>query len=77
MDYRILWKEDNEAVWERYELTIERIGDMIAEGNWQRAGRKNSPHPKPIKRPGVDSGDKTFGSEPIPISQFNDWWESS
>lgn len=31
MDYRILWKEDNEAVWERYELTIERIGDMIAE----------------------------------------------
>lgn len=67
------------AAWANGEVTAQLlalIGDMIAEGNWQRAGRKNSPHPKPIKRPGVDSGDKTFGSEPIPISQFNDWWES-
>lgn len=31
MDYRILFKEENEAVMERYELSMERIGEMAGE----------------------------------------------
>lgn len=53
------------------------IGDMLAEANWQRAGRKNAPHPKPIKRPNDEGDSLSFGKDPIPISQFNDWWESN
>lgn len=30
--------------------------------------------PKPYPRPWVDSGAKRIGSNPIPISQFNDWY---
>ena len=44
---------------------------------------KNSPKPKlpkPYPRPGVDesssSGTRKFGSKPIPVSQFDDWWDS-
>lgn len=67
------------AAWANGEVTAQLlalIGDMLAEANWQRAGRKTAPHPKPIKRPGVDDGTQSFGKEPIPISKFNDWWES-
>ena len=31
MDYRILFKEENEAIMERYELSMERIGEMAGE----------------------------------------------
>ena len=35
MDYRELWREENEAVRERYDLTIERIGQIIKEETTQ------------------------------------------
>lgn len=44
--------------------------------NWQRAGRKTAPKPKPIPRPWEKPKTTTLGKEPIPISQFNDWWDS-
>lgn len=31
MDYRLLWKEENEAVRERYGLAVERIREMESE----------------------------------------------
>ncbi|PMQ19281.1 hypothetical protein CIK84_11260 [Glutamicibacter arilaitensis] len=68
------------AAWANGEVNAQLlalIGDMLAEGNWQRAGRKNAPHPKPIDRPGAENGSRSFGKDPIPISQFDDWWESN
>ena len=56
---------------------LAHVGDLLAVGNWQRAGNKNAPRPKPIQRPGVETGARSFGSDPIPISEFNDWWESN
>lgn len=50
--------------------------DLIAFGNWQRAGRKNAPKPKRLTRPWEKKRAQKFGSNPIPISKFNDWWDS-
>ena len=40
MDYRELWREENEAVRERYDLTIERIGQIIKEETTQEPYRE-------------------------------------
>jgi hypothetical protein len=52
------------------------VADTLAIANWQRAGRKSAPRPKPIPRPWEKVKAKVFGSKPVPISQFNDWWDS-
>lgn len=53
---------------------LAHIADLLAAGNWQRAGRKNAPKPKPLPRPGLKTQNQSFGSEPIPISEFDAWW---
>ena len=40
MDYRELWKEENEAVRERYQLTMERIGQIKEEETVPEAYRE-------------------------------------
>ena len=50
--------------------------DLLAAANWQRQGKKGAPRPKRIKRPGQDNGDKKFGRAPIPVKDFNDWWDN-
>lgn len=64
-------------VWTTDGYMLANIYDALAGANWQRAGRSNEPPPKPIKRPNeVMDGEKSFGFEPIPLSEFNDWWDS-
>ena len=47
---------DDVAAWashpEMYLLAT--VADLLANGNWQRAGKQSAAKPKPIKRPGVD-----------------------
>lgn len=50
--------------------------DLLQVGNWQRAGRKHAPKPKRLPRPWEKSKGKQLGSAPIPVSKFNDWWDS-
>lgn len=52
------------------------IADLLANGNWQRQGKKNAPKPKPIKRPGAVTSATRYGSDPIPVKDFDDWWDS-
>jgi len=52
------------------------IADLLAISNWQRQGKKSAAKPKRIKRPGVDNGDKKYGSAPIPVKDFDDWWNN-
>lgn len=52
------------------------VADHLANANWQRAGKKHAPKPKPIDRPWVKPAVTALGSKPIPISQFDDWWDS-
>ena len=37
MDYRELWKEENQAVLERYQLSMERIRQIPEEGLAEKA----------------------------------------
>ena len=41
--------------WSPTDYLIALVVDLLAEGNWQRAGDKKVPHPKPIRRPGDES----------------------
>lgn len=51
--------------------------DLLAGGNWQRAGKKTAPKPKPIPRPGRKSEAQKYGSKPIPVKDFDDWWNGA
>lgn len=50
--------------------------DQLAIANWQRAGRKNAPKPKPIERPWLKPKSTHLGKDPIPVQDFNDWWDA-
>lgn len=50
--------------------------DLLAGANWQRQGKKSAPKPKRVKRPGVENGDKKYGRAPIPVKDFDDWWDN-
>lgn len=64
------------VLWETGDHLLAAVVDAVQIGNWQRAGKKSLPKPKPVQRPGSKGKTKTIGSDPIPISQFNDWWDS-
>lgn len=51
------------------------IADGINAGNWMQSkdGQKNRNRPKPIPRPGVESGDKKFGGKAESIESIRDW----
>ncbi|QDP45032.1 tail assembly chaperone [Microbacterium phage SanaSana] len=53
------------------------IADNLAWANWQRAGKKHAPKPTPIPRPWDKPKSTALGSDPIPISEFDDWWNSA
>lgn len=52
------------------------VADLLAVANWQRQGKKSAPKPKRIKRPGAKTDEKKFGSAPIPVKDFDDWWNN-
>jgi hypothetical protein len=59
------------AAWTPAEYLLATIADLTAAGNWQRAGKKNAPRPKPIERPGVKlPGGKKFGTESMSIAEM-------
>lgn len=64
-----------EAAWSLTDHLLAGVYDLLAMGNWQRSGRKNSAKPKPLPRPGHKAGGKQIGKDPIPIRDFNSWWE--
>ena len=76
----IHYSVDKEAAWwdsgQVVPYLLALVGDLLAAGNWQRAGKKNAPKPKPIQRPGDKPKGAVFGADPIPISEFDDWWNS-
>lgn len=48
------------AQWSTEAHLLAAVLDATRAGNWQRSGGKGK-RPKPIPRPGVDDGKKTFG----------------
>lgn len=65
------------VIWSDQEHLLATLIDAIQIGNWQRVGKKSVPRPKPITRPGSKRKGRTFGSAPVPISQFWGWWNNA
>lgn len=38
--------------WSTTDHLLANVLDVLVEANWQRAGDKKVPHPKPVERPG-------------------------
>lgn len=51
--------------------------DLLAHGNWQRQGKRNARKPEPVPRPGEKSKGTVLGADPIPVSEFDAWWDSA
>ncbi|WNT44408.1 tail assembly chaperone [Microbacterium phage Nicky22] len=64
------------TTWSIEAQLLATIADTLAVANWQRAGKKTAPKPKPIPRPWEKPASSTFGSDAIPIADFDDWWNS-
>lgn len=60
--------------WEVTDYLLAVVADYLAVANWQRSGKRGLPKPRPLPRPG-DTNTERFGSDPIPIAEFNDWWK--
>ena len=62
--------------WSVTDQLLAGVFDILQFANWQRASKKHSPKPKPLQRPWDKGNVRKLGSKPIPISAFNDWWDS-
>jgi hypothetical protein len=64
------------ALWSVDTYLLASISDALHNANWQRGGGKGM-RPTPIKRPNDKQNEQRFGSEPILISEFDEWWEAN
>lgn len=65
------------AAWGPVEHLLASLVDVMQLANWQRAGDRNARRPEALQRPGVKAPGQQLGSDPIPVSQFDDWWENN
>lgn len=67
------------ADWGNSEELSARTIEVLQWANWQRAGDKTAPKPRPLTRPGeekaTDSTRQHFGDEPMSIAEFHRRWE--
>lgn len=64
---RVLWSAETHL--------LAHVADLLAAGNWQRAGRRNAQKPKPVPRPG-QTKTQTIGSAPVSVAELESWIES-
>lgn len=63
-------------VWTIGEQLLAILVDLTGHGNWQRLKKRFAPKPKRLPRPWEKQNTRQLGSDPIPISQFDDWWDA-
>ena len=64
-----------QEMWSPEGQLLAELVDLAAAGNWQRGGNKHAPRPKRFPRPWEKTKAQKLGSDPIPVSKFNDWWD--
>ncbi|WP_054682570.1 hypothetical protein [Microbacterium sp. No. 7] len=65
------------ALWTVGEQLLADLIDILNLANWQRGGDKHAPRPRRLTRPWeTRDGVQVLGSDPIPISEFDDWWNA-
>lgn len=78
----LTWRETHpgraaEGEWSDVALVPQLLASAVDALNaisWQLGGGRG-PRPRPIPRPGVDGGERVIGSDPIPVRDFDAWWE--
>lgn len=70
-----LGQEIHGKIWSVEAQILAEAVDALNLANWQRGGRRSAPKPKPLPRPWLKPKGRSLGSDPIPISAFNDWWD--
>lgn len=74
--------DGDEAVWSLTDHLLAITIDVLNIANWQREnagkGKGQSPtrKPKRMPRPGVQDDTQKIGAEPIPIKDFDAWWDN-
>ena len=63
-------------VWPVGDQLLANLLDAVNFGNWQRVNKKSAPKPKRTPRPWETTKAQRIGADPIPISQFHDWWDA-
>jgi len=59
-------------------VLLVHIFNVLQQMSWQLGGDEKAPKPRPLVLPGMvapDSGAQSFGSDPIPLAEFHDWWD--
>lgn len=69
-------KFGTDAAWGLTEHLLATAVDVLQTANWQRGGKKAGPKPKPVPRPGKTKKTRRIGRDPIPVKDFNAWWDS-
>lgn len=69
-----LEQHGQDVLWSLTDHLLAVIADALHGANWQRGEGKGT-KPKPIPRPGQETDGPGFGKEPIPISDFDKWWD--
>ena len=69
---------DPDVVWTLVPQLLARISDSLELLIWEYTcvhskGSRPKP-PRPIPRPGVESGEKRVGKDPIPVADFDEWY---
>lgn len=68
-----LSQHGEQVLWKLTDHLLAVIADALHGANWQRGGGKGL-KPKPLPRPGMEESAASVGSDPIPISEFDKWW---
>lgn len=63
------------APWDLASHLLASVVDALHAIIWQLGGGKG-PRPKLLPRPGSKQQSMSFGSDPIPASKFEEWWNS-
>ena len=76
-------KDGDKAGWYDGTRVAPMLADLYDLVSWFRwsfsashVGRR-AKRPKPYPRPWVDDGTRHIGKDPIPISEFDEWWASN
>lgn len=83
-----LWRETHPdeaklSAWEDGSMVAPMMADLfdvtalVAWATANRGAKHAKPKPKPYPRPwAARTNERHYGSKPIPISEFDSWWES-
>ena len=67
---------NGEEPWTVTDYLLALVVDALNGANWQRAGKKGAAKPVAIPRPGEAPKGERWGADPIPLSEFDSWWDN-